>query len=225
MQISSRHRDLMVSSSDGDMLQYDQLRRAMEQEDGSHESLWAAMREEKVSPESTRNFRASYIDEQLTASYVQWRRGALTLSFIVILAIIIGLWAWRRKLNAAKMLKKLVDDVRNDFSADENVHKIRIALEGKGSVEEALDGLLKIDYELSLFKAADSGREDIPWDRLDATETEIIKLFMARKTVPEIARLRDCSVGHVYNVKTSIRKKLELSNETRALEKYLLQFS
>ena len=225
LRISTLHLKLLESSSDGIMIQFSQLRQALERNDGSQRELWASLRRDRGNVPSTSDASVSYIDEKLSASYTKWRRGAIALSVIIVLAILVGLWAWRRKLNASKMLKNMVDDVRNEFSADENVQKIRSALEGKGPVDEAIDGLLRMDYELSLYKASDSSRQEIPWERLDATETEIIKLFLARKTVPEIARLRGCSVGHVYNVKTSIRKKLELSNETRALEKYLLQFT
>lgn len=225
IRISTLHRKLLDDSVEAEMIEFRQMLQAYINDDGSFEELWSDMREKVSNPDPSNDDPPSYVDEQLSASYIKWRRGALTLSAILLLSMVVGLWAWRRKLNAAKMLKNMVDDVRNDFSGDENVQKIRSALEGKGSVEEALEGLLKMDYELSLFRASDSSRQEIPWERLDATETEVIKLFLARKTVPEIARLRGCSVGHVYNVKTSIRKKLDLSNETRALEKYLLQFT
>ena len=95
-------------------------------------------------------------------------------------------------------------------------------MEGSGSKKDGFRALAEMDYLLSLYTTSDTQLKGIPWHKFDATEAEIMKLLIARKSVSEIAELRNCSAGHVYNVKTAIRKKMGLSGESKALEKWLL---
>jgi len=194
-------------------------------EDGDDEAseLWETMaKSTRGGRSSDENLPTSIVEQELSEKFERWRFAAIVLALVILLAVLVSSWFLWRRFTTNRALKELISNVRNDLSSDKNVQKIRNALEGSGSKEDAIRALAEMDYQLSLYNTSETQREDIPWDKFDATEAEIMKLLIARKSVTEIAELRNCSAGHVYNVKTAIRRKMGLSGESKALEKWLL---
>jgi len=95
----------------------------------------------------------------------------------------------------------------------------------KSSAEKAIRALLDIDYKLSLQRTSAVYGGKILWDLFDSSEAEVLKLIIEKKVTKEIAQLRNCSIGHIYNIKTRIRRKLDLDDSPKAIERWLLEFN
>jgi DNA-binding CsgD family transcriptional regulator len=194
-------------------------------EDGDDEAseLWETMaKSTRGGRSSDENLPTSIVEQELSEKFERWRFAAIVLASVMLLALLVSGYILLRRFTTNRALKEFIGNVRNDLSSDKNVQKIRNALEGSVSKKDGFRALAEMDYLLSLYKTSDTQLKGIPWYKFDATEAEIMKLLIARKSVTEIAELRNCSAGHVYNVKTAIRKKMGLSGESKALEKWLL---
>lgn len=188
-------------------------------------ALWSSVQKGLEFSPYTGRISSSKVDQELSRRYrsLQWTTSIL--GFILFITAIILIGSYMRKNSAEKALRIMVDEVRKDFSQDSNVKLIRKALEGQGSRTQAIRALLDMDYKLSLQRTNQVKGGSIPWDLFDATEIEVIKLILDKKGTKEIADLRNCSLGHVYNVKTRIRRKLDLDDSPKAIEKWLLQYN
>ena len=167
--------------------------------------------------------RSSRVDRSVSENYRRLRVTNTVLIGIVLGGIIILIVMLLRKRSSDRMLKGLIDEARDKLSPDTNVQVIRSALEGRGSAKHAINALLQMDYALSLQNVSASQERNIPWDQLDSTETEVLKLLINKKSAKEISQFMNCSVGHVYNVKSKLRRKLNLPDESKALEKWIAQ--
>lgn len=108
-------------------------------------------------------------------------------------------WVWRWVHRRPEQLPLSLAPLFDEHAGSQILEKERITALKHA---QQLLGLQAIEENRSLrFKT-----------RLTPAELEVAELLMAGKSVDQLAKLLACSKPHIYNVRSSIRKKLNLPN-------------
>jgi DNA-binding CsgD family transcriptional regulator len=136
-----------------------------------------------------------------------WNR-VLMLSLLVALLTAVGTFVW----SSLAMSRRAV--MARDLAFTESDHKsvqaIREALVSRSGMDSALEHLAEL-RELLEAKQLDSLERITSNVDLTPTELRLLELIGKSYSALECARMLDCTKSHVYNLRSSIRKKLNIS--------------
>jgi DNA-binding NarL/FixJ family response regulator len=170
-------------------------------------------------------YTRSALDESLRMKYdsllneQRILRKAVRIFTVLIVLIFIAFISRRIYLNISQ--KRALRKLDGRLSNAQDIQLIKASLAKGSQGLKALEALLRIDARL--IKHQSKQLSNIPLERLNEREKEVLQLISAGKSVPDIAMSLDVSTKYVYNIRSSIKSKCSVQHNT-TLEAWLQQF-
>lgn len=184
------------------------------------ELLWDALaqrrRSERQAYTATRyeaNLQEEVAAKTRALKNLQSTTSQIALVFSVLLGLVVLFWLGRLLIQGKRFAR-----LDRELSADDHLQTIKAGLQKGGSGRRALQALLRLDKQLR--RQEQQRLVGLPLEKLNPREKQTVYLLARGMSAQEILMTMDISPKYLYNLKSSIKKKLQIPSELK-LEDYL----